>query len=236
MERSLSFPILALSLGLLSVGIVALPDRAGRLTAADDARAVRTLQAVALEQFRLRASRVHDRDGDGAGEFGFLPDLWALPRTSLPEMSPAEGVSIYRYAGYLYRLWLPGPDGGPVGPDAAHTVDPVAAGRAFLALAWPERPGISGERAYSVTQEVLVRECTAPVADLLRRGAPAPPVPRLALTDRATGKSLLPAPPAATWPVLLPEAQRAWFQQRFREQGLPEPPALEAPERHRDTR
>ncbi|MCU0726175.1 MAG: hypothetical protein MUE73_10350 [Planctomycetes bacterium] len=229
MERTTILPAAGVLLLLLVAGALALPDRTAARLAAADARAVRTLGEVAMAQVVARSLRLIDRDGDGTGEFGFLPDL----RRAGPGGGPLLAVSLeetarpgtLRGGGFLYVVLLPAADGSPVEVARAADVRPGLAAQTFLAFAWPEGPGRTGSRSYLVNHDLLVFE--SPVT-LAPDTPPAPP-PRLWTVDPFTGQSTLPPPAPAQWNMLLPEAQRTWYRDRFAAAGLPLPLSLAPP-------
>jgi hypothetical protein len=233
MERTAILPAAGIILLLLVVGAVSLPDRTAGLLAAADARAVRTLGEIAVAQVLARSTRRIDRNGDGVGEFGFLPDLLAGGAGGPPALGvPFEETNrpgLFRAGGFIYHLLLPAADGTALDLPQAAAVDPRLAEQVFLAFAWPERPGREGRRAYSVNQDLLVLENVAspPSASMFQ------PLPKLWAVDPFTGQSMHPSLPPTLWSVLLPEAQRGWYRTRFTQAGLPLPASLATPDRHR---
>lgn len=147
----------------------------------NEARAVSTLQSIVAAQAQLRRRVAIDTDGDGVGEYAFLPELLgARPLREgrngargelrhatledLPAMSPARG-SLFTSEGYVFQVWLPGASSQPVCDTAdadakAPFVDPDLSEVAWIAYAWPEAYDRTGRKAFAATAQGDVFEST----------------------------------------------------------------------------
>lgn len=107
-----------------------------------------------------------------------------------------DGLVIH--AGYVFRIWLPGPGGQPVGERGtggveATAIDTTAAEQSWCAYAWPVEVGVNGQRAFMMDQygDVLA----SPNAEGMYSGPGRAPAPSAARRQGSSGK--LDAPPAA---------------------------------------
>lgn len=146
-----------------------------RLRIQDNERsACGTLRTLSTSESGFQSAAIVDTDGDGTGEFGFLAELSGASgyRTasgiSANPTSPAFITSVLgttarrnggvgERAGYYYLVYLP-TDRGP----AVAESDPLAPGVAadanrqevaFVCYAWPVRVGVTGRRAFVVSQQ-----------------------------------------------------------------------------------
>ncbi|MBI4615867.1 MAG: hypothetical protein HY720_19775 [Planctomycetes bacterium] len=136
--------------------------------------AVRLLVTIAAAEDRFRDEARMDADGDGRGEYGFLQELadvaWRHGARSAARSGPLlpaeigwsvarEGVGIRR--GYCFLVYLPGPavaipeshplpESGPSGRTADRQEEH------WVAYAWPLEHGVSGRRAFAVSEERTV--------------------------------------------------------------------------------
>jgi len=171
MKRSL-FPVLALALAAGGCDLPAggMEPEPGQQVRVNEALAVAHLRAIASAQVLAQNLCVIDTDVDGVGEFAFLSELSGAraPRGAGSGLkAPLLGDGYRKFAaggciledGYLYRVYLPGARGAPVGEGRgeADSVSPDDAETEWICYAWPERPGESGERAFVVSSAGEVR-------------------------------------------------------------------------------
>lgn len=87
-----------------------------------------------------------DADGDGRAEYAPLETILGSRREQAVQVSPG----IWSIDGYRFAVMLPGGLRRPVlaGTDLVHT---DYAELAWMIVAWPAEPGVTGMRAYAVT-------------------------------------------------------------------------------------
>lgn len=149
----------------ISAGVAGSPFDAGRMNArrnVNESAAIATLRNISSAQAEIHASGVIDRNGNGAGEYGWfgemagvsdikLPD-GRMVRASPPVISTAFGnVKDGRVtrSGYHFQLFLPGSACQPVAdglPDAGQ------AEVLWCCYAWPTEHENSGGRAFFINQ------------------------------------------------------------------------------------
>lgn len=193
--------LVALSILTLLVGPRLLTNALLARRAANEIAAVRTLFAIEAAQVQCVASVQIDSDGDGAGEYGYLAELAGVAAVRIPAgdspglgeraidvLAPAllrgdlgaleNGIAVA--GGYAYRCFLPG-DGAAASALAESANGGASAGslpsangceRHFAVVCWPVRPGISGGRAFLLTEERLY------ACDNTGRAGAEPRVPR----------------------------------------------------------
>lgn len=189
--------------------VLTLPVRAllaARLHANESA-AIATLKNIGSAQAQCQAAGVIDANGNGAGEYGFFAELaGAVPvrtdgaggvgttKISPPVLSRAfarvAGGRVAR-SGYVFQMFLP--DAGTAAVAEAETggaagcrVDPVRAEVLWCCYAWPETPGVSGQRVFFMNQAGCV--LAAPNADGRYAGASKPASPAAAFAASGTGR------------------------------------------------
>ncbi len=219
------FDIIIVLLIITVVAIVAIPDALSRITAREETRVFATLQRLAIAEQLFRKDRVSDMDGDGSGEFGFLPALLApgpdgRPRLTLHDAFEPEADSI-RIGSYRMAILLPNHEGFPVPLSAAASVDPKASARSFVAVAWPVRIGQSAYRAYAVNHELLVSEQRNEKNPLT--GPQIPVFPPLVLYEPNTDRILLTPFWTFDWERVLPHAQARLVRAEAKRLSLPLP-------------
>lgn len=199
------FTIFELSIVLLSLGVlamIAVPDVTIRDREVGEAAAVRTLVRLAVEEYA-------GTRGEARTPPATLVDL--LGRAGIrASADPQDGV--VTIGAYRFALYVPGPEGGPV----AATGESAPTDPAFLLLAWPTRPGETGERTYGVDESLVVHEDP----ETGRDGAP-PPIPFHRLEPAASRSWPLP------WRPLLPHQLPAEVRASLRERDLPVPALLD---------
>ena len=145
--------------------------RSARLEA-NELTAIATLRNCLSAQFQAQASGVIDVNNNGVGEFGYFGELTGHVgvRTnskqageltiSPPLLSRSFTVrrGLVERSGYLFQLWLPAADGRAVaesrdGGVGATAPDPGNAEKVFAVYAWPMKRGVTGNRAFLVTQD-----------------------------------------------------------------------------------
>jgi hypothetical protein len=223
MSRGFTLFDIAFALLLLTiVGMIAIPGALDRIRIEDEARAVSAVQWVAAAQAWLRtapAGVAVDRDGDGETEYGFLPDLLrAAPRDGAWGEPPFEGdpgEDLLRVPGFYVAILLPGPEGEPVLPSRATTVEPDFAEKVFAVIAWPVEAGKTGYRAYFANQELLVWEHPNEERKISGRPLPIRKLPYRVLATR-TDRSIVPPPgPGAPWLLFLKREQKEVLEKRL---------------------
>jgi prepilin-type N-terminal cleavage/methylation domain-containing protein len=169
-ERARGFTLVELMIVLTVIVIIAtiaIPSLiAARLTANESA-AIAVLRSISTAQAQFRTSGKADEDEDGAGEYGTLGELSGVAgvrmgRAKVPtdltgSMRKVTDAGEIDRSGYVFRLYLPDPDGhgvndksgGGIDPDVA---DPNYAEQTWCAYAWPVRYGVSGRRTFFVSQ------------------------------------------------------------------------------------
>jgi hypothetical protein len=103
----------------------------------------------------------------GAGRFETLAELTGRAPGVAPLQGPdweplpptAGGARFYARGGYLFAVWLPGPDGAWSGGDAP-VVD-AAAARRWRAYAWPQRALEGSRRAFFIDQDDRICEAVS---------------------------------------------------------------------------
>ena len=140
-------------------------ERAAMEIETNEALTISHLRSMVSAQIQAKSLNIVDTDEDGRGEFLFLDELSG----ARPTRAPGKGLRIpllmdafkHRGAGgfvevhgYLYRLFLPGPDGTPVDGKEA---DPAGSALRWCCYAWPVEYGRSGRRSFYVDESGTVR-------------------------------------------------------------------------------
>lgn len=163
--------------------------------AANEAAAFATLKNISSAQAQCQASGVIDVDGDGIGEFGFFAELAGAAAVRSDEKGGVGDVcitppvlstafsrvskSVVRRSGYCFQLFLCDSEGrwcAEDGDGGSRGVGIAAdsAERKWCCLAWPERHGWSGTRAFHVDQDGDVRAAENREGAWSGTGAPVP--------------------------------------------------------------
>jgi hypothetical protein len=133
----------------------------------NEAVAIATLKNICSAQSQCQASGVIDVNKNGAGEYGTFAELSGrdgvrgTPQTISPPVlstafSKVQGGVVVR-SGYCFRMFLPDKAAVAVaeradgGADAA-VVDPLQAETLWCCYAWPFEAGVSGQRAFFISQ------------------------------------------------------------------------------------
>ncbi|MBI4617679.1 MAG: hypothetical protein HY720_28970 [Planctomycetes bacterium] len=133
--------------------------------------ACETLRGIARAQEQFAESVFVDADKDGLGEYGWLQELSGeVPVRGGPPVDPALvarhlGMSshadggIAESEGYLFAIWLPGPEqaereASPLAPDDPATAD-VRESR-WACYAWPVEHGKTGSRAFFIDKSGIL--------------------------------------------------------------------------------
>ncbi len=151
---------------LLGAGGLVTPKLLCRSLNANESAAIAALKNISSAQSQLQAMGFVDENENGVGEYGFFAELAGVvtARGSHRKCSPpvlgqrfAKVVNGRVHAGgYVFQMFLRGPDGAWVG-EAANggaagvPVDAEHAETEWMCYAWPEEQGCSGKRAFLVT-------------------------------------------------------------------------------------
>lgn len=156
---------------------IALPNLLVARLRANETSAVATMRAIAACQSQFQACAKADTDGDGCGEYATFRDLSAgvAVRTNR-DGTNVGGTTLYpprlsslfttltptaevQRAGYLFKIFLPGPGGSGVGEVAMSTtntlesaIDPDLAETYWCCYAWPSTYAQSGNRTFFMNQ------------------------------------------------------------------------------------
>ncbi len=161
----------------------AFPTLCAARSNANESAAIASLKNISSAQAQMQASGFLDVNGNGGGEYGFFAELsGSLPvRTKDPSVVGAKVDppllprrfakvvhSRVRSGGYMFQMFLRGPDGVWVaeandGGGMGCPVDPVKAETEWLCYAWPIVHGSSGKRAFMISQsgDVLASNLSA---------------------------------------------------------------------------
>lgn len=149
-----------------------------RCVASNETSAISSLRNIQSCQDQFRAAVALDPDRDGAGDCGGLQELaGAIPLRGTDALLHPPGLSgAFRVtnargevsrSGYLFRLWLVGADGTPVGERAGTgfeglALDPVTSETRWVCHAWPQTYGAPGcARSFAVdwTGTIVATDC-----------------------------------------------------------------------------
>ncbi|MBI5850431.1 MAG: DUF2950 family protein [Planctomycetes bacterium] len=148
------------------VASIAVPNLMSSSANANEAATISALRTLSTSQFRFKTSSHVDVDGNGAAEYGSLPELAGLaaPRGQTEPLSPAfvsaslgtiDANGIVLRHGYCFRLHLP--DAGGTGlvaiPGNLASVDPRRAETSWTIVAWPASHGLSGRTCFFVNEQ-----------------------------------------------------------------------------------
>lgn len=133
--------------------------------------AVANLKNLAAAQAQAQARASIDRDRNGRSEFGSFAELAGAtpPRGTFAPISPpllsqrfqrVDAAGRVVRGGYVFALYLPGPDGAWLpelpGGGADPAVDARAAAARWLAYAWPQDYGERGRRTFRIASSGTV--------------------------------------------------------------------------------
>ena len=212
-------------LGRLGSGIDAVAAEArpwlGRPTLEDGAayRADRMARWLRSELFaamvQFAGASFNDRDGDGRGEYGFLPQLAGAAacfglrqrpglQAGVLSCLPAKEDAWQSHLGYHLELYLSDGDGAAISWQGSATEDLLqsaaaidAAERFWICYAWPQAGISATEPAFCITQDGRVHVCDD-------AALPLPPAWNAAAADTASGAAAF---RDIAWPVMkLPTA------------------------------
>lgn len=170
--------------------------------------AIATLRSIASAQAQAQAAVIIDTDGDTGGEYAYLCELAGTaplrggnelmdPALLVLSLGEVTAAGIAERSGYLFRVFLPGKTVGERTPGlpegSGSQPDSDAAEILWCAYAWPAEAGVTGARAFFISQE---GELTAvPNADGAYSGADRAPAFDAALSSEYPGDmgSLVPS-------------------------------------------
>ncbi len=152
------------------VAAVVLPRRRVDGIVRAENRAIAQLATIVelLEVHQAEAKT--DEDRDGVGEFS---DLGRVLGRGRADFTRVEGTDTWERDGFYYTVLLAGPEKSPV-PATSGMVVADFAEIAYLVVAWPARPGVSGMRAYARRPDGLLQHT---IDGYPYGGADEPPLP-----------------------------------------------------------
>jgi len=136
----------------------------------NEVAAIGALRSLMAGQEEFRMADIIDQDTDGAGEYGFFQELCgtiAPPGYAAPVspgfFDPVFGVinasGVASKGGYYFRIFLPGPDGGPAVAEVSGANSATARPGAinsrenrWTGYAWPMDYARTGSRAFVINQ------------------------------------------------------------------------------------
>jgi prepilin-type N-terminal cleavage/methylation domain-containing protein len=164
------------------VAAIALPNLQRAKLTANEASALITMRALSQAQAQVTTAPNIDSNGDGRGEYGYFAELAGFSVTRVDSggvVGPGGPASklvpnallsalgnvqngVVGYAGYVFRVWLPGPTvagltpGIPEDPGggklASPYPDPGNCATTWCAYGWPLVRGQSGTPCYFVNE------------------------------------------------------------------------------------
>lgn len=174
---------LAIVVALIAiVAAIAIPNLQRAKLTANEASALITMRALGQAQAQVTSGPNIDSNGDGHGEYGYFAELAGFSVTRVdsggvvgpggPEsklvpnalLSALGNVQngVVNYAGYVFRVWLPGPTAAGLTPGipedsgggklAGPYPDPTNCGTTWCAYGWPLVRGQSGTPCYFVNE------------------------------------------------------------------------------------
>lgn len=147
------FDLLLLLLLATLVAVVVLPAQNVQRILDREDRAVALLTEIERRLRDHQRSGARDLDRDGTGEFAPLTDVLGPLRERARRIGETD---VWVLDGYRFAVLVPGPNRRPV-PAASPDAVPDAAEIAFLVVAWPLSPGVTGMRAYAATPHGLLQ-------------------------------------------------------------------------------
>ena len=155
------------------IGAIAVPNLLESKTSAAESAAMATLKSgIFPAQISFSMAGHNDLDGDNRGEYAFLPQLCGAVGTFGTNGSNGLGPDELMFLGfefseptteeingYHFQVWLPDGQGSAVdyAAAAANAANGVTTGandqeRYFVAYAWPQIPGETGNKVFAITQ------------------------------------------------------------------------------------
>ena len=175
------------------IASIAIPKLLSARISANENAAVATLRSIASAQAQLQSACAIDTDADGGGEYGYFgemagtaplrvfdpvagaPALDAAGMVLTPSILPtafgdtqldANNEAVVERAGYIYKIFLPGPVNGGAIAGLAETGPAGVGGSAgapfpdsdnceilWSCYAWPSQARSTGNRAFFINQE-----------------------------------------------------------------------------------
>jgi len=187
------FTLIELMIVVAIIAIIAgvgIPKLLSAKLNANEAAAIATLRSISSAQAQIQSSSAVDTDGDGAGEFAYFGELAGTRpmrvciagvatagTLGLDELTPpvlgtqfgtVDALGRVSRSGYLYAIFLPGPETGAGvagiaesgGGGAPGTLpDPDTGEIYWCCYAWPVDHEGSGDRAFFVNQQGEILQC-----------------------------------------------------------------------------
>jgi prepilin-type N-terminal cleavage/methylation domain-containing protein len=172
------------------IASIAIPKLMSARISANENAAIATLRSIASAQAQLESACAIDTDADGGGEYGYFGELaggaplrifnpaTGLPTLDIMPLDPsilptgfqatvlAGGEAIVERAGYLFKMYLPGPvvgqniagvpetgANGIGGATAGNFPDPDNCEIVWCCYAWPVEAEATGNRVFFINQE-----------------------------------------------------------------------------------
>lgn len=132
-----------------------------RITDNEGAAASHMKSGIFALEYQLQASGLIDYDGDGIGEFGFIPDLQAMRQFGGPDAEIDDNGRI-TMNGYHFQIYLPDGNGGMYTYKDFMAADDKKQGvdlreKYYLVLGWPVALNETGRRIYVMMQDGNLR-------------------------------------------------------------------------------
>ncbi len=148
--------------GMTIVASIAIPKLLKARSSANESAAIALLAKIRAAEERFRLQSLRDSDRDEVGEYGFLGNLMHPSRGDplIPKIPGADGR--YMKHGYIFRVFLPGRSGVPIGESRNSDEDVVAnlAETFFVVAAWPVKKGTSGRRTFVMNTNGEIFYCS----------------------------------------------------------------------------
>jgi Protein of unknown function (DUF2950) len=164
---------LLLAVGFASCDAVVVESGVDRATLdmeVNETLTISHIKSIVGAQTQVQALSVVDTDADGTGEYLFLDELSGarLPRAPgsglrfplvIDDFKHRGSGNFAEVHGYLYRLFIPGGEGGEVDHGVA---DADLSEARWSCYAWPAEYGRTGRRSFFVNETGVVRAKEAP--------------------------------------------------------------------------
>jgi len=118
-----------------------------------------TMRGIASGQEIFRASVVLDQNANGIGEYGLLSDLSEGPSPYIPSSLKPNVKGRSSSKGYCFVIYLPSAGGRAISSRKSSRGDDdfdPSQEQMFLAFAWPEKTGRSGNRIFAFDSRGVV--------------------------------------------------------------------------------